>query len=64
MKESIEPQYVNGGRAAKIVGLPYSTFRKTDLPYYRFGKVRLYKISELEKSLERFRVAPASEILA
>ena len=62
--KKIEPVYVNGSKAAERVGLPYSTFRKIRLPHYKFGKIRLYKVSELEKSLEAFRVAPISEVLS
>jgi excisionase family DNA binding protein len=63
-----EPKFVNAGQAARICGLKYSTLRRMledgKIPFYRFGKIRMLKASELESALEAYRVAPTSEVLS
>ena len=65
MQKTIEPKkYANGRQAARYAELNYSTFRRIPLPYYKFGKVKLYKLSDIDQALEAFRVSPTSEILS
>ena len=64
MKESIEPKLRMpvGPRdlRSQIQHLPQN--RK--IAFYRFGKIKLFKISELESALEAYRVATTSEVLS
>ena len=68
MKQSIEPKFANTSQAAAICGLKYSTFRRLaesgKIAFYRFGKIKLFKISELEGALEAYSVATTSEVLS
>ena len=68
MKQPVEPKFVNAGQAAAICGLKYSTLRRMledgKIPFYRFGKIRMLKASELESALEAYRIAPTSEVLS
>lgn len=62
-----ETGYIKLVEAAKFLGVSTRTLdthvSKGRIPYYRLGKLRLFKRADLVAGMERFRVASKGEIL-
>ena len=68
MSDIINSKLVNAKKAADSIGFTYSMFRQGvrngAFPYYKVGKTKLFRPSEVEAALQAYRVGTASEVLS
>jgi len=62
-----DSEFVKIKEAAKLIGISHRSLethlRNGTIPYYRLGKLRLFKRTDLLNGMEYFRIAPRGEVL-
>lgn len=63
---TVRPLYVRPKQAIQIVPVSRRTLsnwqKSRVVPFYRIGRCVLFKLSDLERTLERYRIAPVGEV--
>lgn len=65
--QTIEPEFIGMTEVCQRIGMPRRTLEdrisEGKVPFYRFGRSRLFRVGEVIKAIEATRVAPRAEVI-